>query len=270
MAQQATDEQIREAVRQRYSAAARRATQECGCCSGSQSDSAVGPYAAADLREVPAEAAAASMGCGNPTLLASLKPGEVVLDLGSGGGIDVILSAKRVGPEGKAYGLDMTDEMLEMARENAQRAGVANVEFLKGNIEAVPLPNASVDVVISNCVINLSPDKDAVLAEAHRVLRPGGRFAVADIVVQGGELSPEVKQALALWVGCISGALTEDEYHRKLAAAGFVNVGMEVLREYTADDIPAEMQCCIPQGLVLDPGTKIVSAFVTALKPGRK
>ncbi len=215
---------------------------------------------------MPQAAALASLGCGNPMLLAELKPGEVVLDLGSGGGIDVLLSARRVGPAGKAYGLDMTDEMLDLARANARAAGATNVEFLKGEIEAIPLPDSSVDVIISNCVINLSADKGAVLREAFRVLKAGGRFAVADIVVQGKPLSAEVRQAMALWAGCIAGAITEEEYRQGLAAAGFTGVDIQVLKEYGLDDIPEEMSCCAPEGLKLDPGTKVVSAFVKAVK----
>jgi ubiquinone/menaquinone biosynthesis C-methylase UbiE len=220
------------------------------------------------LSEVPDAAAAASLGCGNPVLLAEIRPGETVLDLGSGGGIDVLLSARRVGPQGKAYGLDMTDEMLELARRNAATTGATNVEFLKGHIEQIPLPDASVDVIISNCVVNLSPDKDAVLAEAYRVLRPGGRFAVADIVVQGGALSPALRQVMALWAGCISGALPEEEYRGKLSAAGFDDVQVTVLREHTVDDIPSEARCCVPADFHLDPGVKVVSAFVKATKQG--
>ena len=270
MASEPTGDEVREAVREAYAAAARRVhvLQRASCCSdASCCDSSPGLYDPAELRDVPRGAALASLGCGNPTLLAELRPGEVVLDLGSGGGIDVLLSARRVGPTGKAYGLDMTDEMLDLARANAREAGVANVEFLKGQIESVPLPDASVDVVISNCVINLSADKDAVLAEAFRVLRAGGRFAVADVVVRGGPLPAAVRRLLSLWAGCVAGALAEDEYRQKLAAVGFADVDLRVLRAYGLDDVPEEARCCVPPDLRLDPGTKIVSAFVKATKP---
>jgi len=262
---QPTSDEIREAVRQRYAAEARRVQAGEGraaCCS-----SPGRIYDLSELENLPEAAAAASLGCGNPLLLAELKPGEVVLDLGSGGGIDVLLSARRVGPTGKAYGLDMTDEMLELARANARSAGATNVEFLKGQMEDIPLPDASVDVIISNCVINLSADKDRVLAEAYRVLRPGGRLAVADIVVQGGPLPEAVRQAMALWAECISGALSEDEYRAKLATAGFTGIDLQVLHEYTLEDVPPEMRCCAPSGLELEPGTRVVSAFVKAVKP---
>src|SRR5204863_9021536 len=195
-------------------------------------------YDAAELQQVPGEALEASLGCGNPTALAKLNPGEVVLDLGSGGGIDVLLSAKRVGPTGKAYGLDMTDEMLALANENKQRAGVENVEFLKGEIEHIPLPDNSVDVVISNCVINLSADKGRVLREAFRVLKPGGRFAVSDVVVRG-EAPPEVRRNMELWIGCVAGALEEMEYRDLLADAGFRRVDIEPTRIYRVDDAAA-------------------------------
>ncbi|HEY8492125.1 MAG TPA: arsenite methyltransferase, partial [Dehalococcoidia bacterium] len=224
---------IREIVRERYAAEARRVTAEGGdaCCG---SPGAKGPisrdiYPRDEVADLPEKAVLASLGCGNPTALAELRPGEVVLDLGSGGGIDVLLSARRVGPSGKAYGLDMTDEMLELARQNQREAGVANAEFLKGHMEEIPLPDGSVDVIISNCVINLSPDKDRVLREAFRVLRPGGRFAVSDIVVQG-RLPEEVRGNMDLWCGCLAGALHEDEYREKLAAAGFRDVEVEVTR----------------------------------------
>ncbi len=281
MADQMKSEEIREAVREHYAAAARqvrRLKQDAGpaSCCGSQSaaaecgcTSSARLYDAELLRELPEQAVLASLGCGNPLLLADLNPGEVVLDLGSGGGIDVLLSARRVGPTGKAYGLDMTDEMLELARENARRAGASNVEFLKGHIESIPLPDESVDVIISNCVINLSPDKGAVLAEAYRVLRPGGRFAVADIVVQGPPLSPQGRELLALWANCVSGAITEDEYRAKLAEAGFGDVAVQVLKEYGLEDVPEEARCCAGEQLKLDPATHIVSAFVKAVKPAR-
>ncbi len=270
MANESTSKQIREAVRERYAAAARQAQAKqqgsccadgCGCGSITQ-----GIYDLAELQAVPEGAALASLGCGNPTLLAELKPGEVVLDLGSGGGIDVLLSARRVAPGGKAYGLDMTDEMLELARANAKQAGVSNVEFLKGHIEAIPLPDASVDVIISNCVINLSADKDAVLREAYRVLKPGGRFAVADIVVQGNPLPEAVRQLMALWTGCVAGALTEAEYRAKLAAAGFADMEVLVLRTYGIDDVPPELHGHLPPGLGQAPDTRVISAFVRASK----
>ncbi len=270
MANEPTSAQIREAVRQRYAAAARQAQvqQQGSCCADGCGCGSItrGIYDLAELQEVPEGAALAALGCGNPTLLAELKPGEVVLDLGSGGGIDVLLSARRVAPGGKAYGLDMTDEMLELARANAQQAGVDNVEFLKGHIEAIPLPDESVDVIISNCVINLSADKDAVLREAYRVLKPGGRFAVADIVIQGNPLPEAVRQLMALWTGCVAGALTEAEYRAKLAAAGFADVEVLVLRTYGTDDVPAELRGCLPPGLGLASDTRIISAFVRASK----
>jgi ubiquinone/menaquinone biosynthesis C-methylase UbiE len=243
------DKGIREAVRRRYAAAARQVDEAgrascCGpaepgpsCCdSAEKSVISSDIYTAGEVAEVPEAAAQASLGCGNPTALAELSLGEVVLDLGSGGGIDVLLSARRVGPTGKAYGVDMTDEMLELARRNQKEAGVANAEFLKGTIEEVPLPDASVDVVISNCVINLSTDKDRVLGEAFRVLRPGGRFAVSDIVFQG--IVPEaVRRSIEAWSGCVAGALHEDEYRSKLAAAGFTDIEVEITRTYGAAEL---------------------------------
>ena len=270
MTKEKANDEIVEAVRARYAAAAVQAQirQRSSCCSGDCGCGGIseGIYDLAELEEVPAGAALASLGCGNPTLLAALKPGEVVLDLGSGGGIDVLLSAKRVSPGGKAYGLDMTDEMLELARANARQAGVENVEFLKGRIEAIPLPDDSIDVIISNCVINLSADKDAVLKEAHRVLKPGGRFAVADVVVQGGPLPPAVQQTMALWTGCIAGALTEVEYRQKLAAAGFTDVDVQVLKVYSHADVPEALSRLVPTDLGLAPDTRIISAFVKARK----
>jgi len=202
----------------------------------------------------PKEAVDASLGCGNPTALIDLHEGDVVLDLGSGGGIDVLLSARRVGSSGKVYGLDMTDEMLALARDNQRKAGVQNVEFLKGDIQAIPLPSQSVDVVISNCVINLAPDKSAVLAEAFRVLKPGGRFAVSDVVVRG-EVPPVVRRSMELWVGCIAGALEQGDYVRKLADAGFTDVEVEAWRVYQAAEIEAD--------------GKFISAFIRATKPAR-
>ena len=210
----------------------------------------------------------ASLGCGNPTALAELHEGEVVLDLGSGGGIDVLLSAKRVGPTGKAYGLDMTDEMLALARENQRKAGVANVEFLKGEIEDIPLPDASADVVISNCVINLAADKRKVLAEAFRVLKPGGRFAVSDVVVRG-ELPPPVRRSMELWVGCVAGALEETEYQRLLQEAGFEEIGVEPTRIYEFDDARAVLTSAGLDAEVLarEVAGRIMGAFVRARKP---
>src|SRR5437660_11671284 len=216
---------IKEIVKEKYGQAALRGKSGSCCGTADTSGSACDPitsnlYDAREVQQVPGEAVLASLGCGNPTALAKLNPGEVVLDLGSGGGIDVLLSAKRVGPTGKAYGLDMTDEMLALANENKQKAGAENVEFLKGEIEHIPLPDNSVDVIISNCVINLSADKDRVLREAFRVLKPDGRFAVSDVVTRG-ELAPEIRQSVLLWVGCVAGALGDDEYRSKLSAAGF-------------------------------------------------
>src|SRR2546426_7651552 len=223
------DRHIKEIVKEEYShAALQAASGASSCCSTERSRRDHDPitanhYSALETVDLPAEAVAASLGCGNPTALARLNPGETVLDLGSGGGIDVLLSARRVGPTGKAYGLDMTDEMLDLARENQRKSGVKNVEFLKGEIEQIPLPDASVDVIISNCVINLSADKDRVLAEAFRVLRPGGRFAVSDVVTRG-EMLPAIRQSVLLWVGCVAGALEENEYRSKLASAGFEKI----------------------------------------------
>jgi len=269
MAKEVSQEQIRQVVKERYAKAARQVRAGGGgsCCSGPiASQSRL--YEISQLKEIPQTAALASLGCGNPTLLAELRPGEVVLDLGSGGGIDVLLSARRVGPEGKVYGLDMTDEMLELARENAARAGVSNVEFLKGQIEAIPLPDESVDVIISNCVINLSADKDAVFSEAFRVLKPGGRFAVADIVVRGGQLPDPVRRMMSLWAGCVAGALSEEEYVTKMEKAGFEEIGLETLKVYDLEDVPEEMRCCFPEGLTLPPGVEVISAFVRASKGG--
>jgi SAM-dependent methyltransferase len=234
---------IKDVVKERYGQAALRVTSGqagCGCGCSPAPLGAVDPitanlYDAQQTGGLPAEAVLASLGCGNPTALAQLNPGEVVLDLGSGGGIDVLLSARRVGPTGKAYGLDMTDEMLALARANQQKAGVANVEFLKGEIEQIPLPDNSVDVIISNCVINLSADKGRVLAEAFRVLKPGGRFAVSDVVVRG-EVPPAIRRNVELWVGCLSGALDEADYVQKLSAAGFEEVSIEPTRVYRVAD----------------------------------
>ncbi len=243
---------IKNAVRDRYAEAARKAAQgEAACCSEECGPEPISLnlYHADEVADLPDEAKLASLGCGNPTALAELRKGEVVLDLGSGGGIDVLLSAQRVGPTGKAYGLDMTDEMLELARENQRKAGVENVEFLKGEMEDIPLPDASVDVIISNCVINLSADKARVIGEAFRVLKPGGRFAVSDVVALG-ELPQEVRQNAALWSSCLGGALEEGDYRAKLEAAGFEDVALEATRKF---EIPG----------VAD----FMSAFVRARKP---
>jgi SAM-dependent methyltransferase len=261
-------------VRERYAAAARRMQERrpTGCCGGG-SGCAADPitrdlYDESQVAALPVEAVAASLGCGNPTLLAALHPGEVVLDLGSGGGLDVLLSARRVGPMGKAYGLDMTDEMLALARENQRRAGISNAEFLKGQIEAIPLPDKSVDVIISNCVINLSADKDRVFREAFRVLRPGGRFAVSDIVTRGALPEP-VQRSLALWTGCIAGALDEAEYLAKLAAAGFVGGSVEPTRIYTAEDARSYTAALggDAERIALAVEGRILSAFIRARKP---
>lgn len=226
-------------------------------------EAARGLYEADQLGELPDAAVLASLGCGNPAALADLHPGEVVLDLGSGGGIDVLLSARRVGPEGKAYGLDMTDEMLALAHENQRQAGVDNVEFLKGEIECVPLPDASVDVIISNCVVNLSPDKDAVFAEAYRVLRPGGRVAISDMVFQGdlGLVPPRVMESVEAWSGCVAGALEEQDYLARLRAAGFEQPSIEVTRDYSAE------HSGVARELRLSEGVRLVSGFVRATKP---
>jgi len=232
---------IQHAVRQKYGAIATSVTRSsaaAGCC-GPTSCGCGDPitsnlYSDAEKSGLPSDAVAASLGCGNPTALIELEPGQTVLDLGSGGGIDVLLSAKRVGPNGKAYGLDMTDEMLALARENQRKAGVTNVEFLKGTIEAIPLPDQSVDVIISNCVINLSTDKDAVLREAFRVLKPGGRFAVSDVVIRG-QVPDDVRRSLELWVGCVAGALEESDYASRLRQAGFSDVEVEPWRVYDSN-----------------------------------
>src|SRR5215467_6026301 len=224
-----SDTNIQEAVKEKYGAAAKRVTAgKTSCCGGGAELSGCDPitrnlYNESEESALPADVVAASLGCGNPTALAELMPGEIVLDLGSGGGIDVLLSAKRVGPTGKAYGLDMTDEMLTLANDNKLKSGIENVEFLKGEIEHIPLPDASVDVVISNCVINLSADKDAVLREAFRVLKPGGRFAVSDVVTRG-DVPDEIRKSVLLWVGCVAGAMEENEYRSKLKSAGFEQI----------------------------------------------
>jgi arsenite methyltransferase len=263
------------AVRQKYGSIARAVTEsgttaccdpELRCCDPITTNL----YTNSQQAGLPQKAVSASLGCGNPTALIDLKPGDIVLDLGSGGGIDVLLSAKRVGPTGKAYGLDMTDEMLALARENQKQAEVTNVEFLKGHIEDIPLPDNSVDVIISNCVINLSTNKDRVLHEAFRVLRPGGRFAVSDVVVRG-EVPEEVRRSMLLWVGCIAGALQESEYRAKLIAAGFANVDLEPTRIYNVEDA---RQFFTEAGINVDElasqvEEKFFSAFVRATKPNK-
>jgi SAM-dependent methyltransferase len=270
-----TEPNIREAVKEKYGNAALRVGQGGSSCCGAAPATSCGCdpitsnlYDAAQSGEIPAEAMLASLGCGNPTALAKLNAGETVLDLGSGGGIDVLLSARRVGPTGKAYGLDMTDEMLALANENKKKAGVGNVEFLKGEIESIPLPDNSVDVVISNCVINLSSDKDAVLREAFRVLKPGGRFAVSDVVTRG-EMLPEIRKSVLLWVGCIAGALEESDYLSKLAKAGFEQAEIEPTRVYRVDDAREFLS---GQGFDVDAiapqvDGKFFSAFIRATKP---
>ena len=262
---------IQDAVREKYGEIARSAGKKdccgpaaCGCGDPITSNL----YPGDETRDLPDAAVAVSLGCGNPTALIDLQPGQTVLDLGSGGGIDVLLSARRVGPTGKVYGLDMTDEMLALARENQRKAGATNVEFLKGTIESIPLPDSSVDVIISNCVINLSVDKDAVLREAFRVLKPGGRFAVSDVVIRG-PVPGDIRRSMELWVGCVAGALQDDEYAAKLRAAGFVDIGVEAWRVYQAEDA---------RGFLADSGLdadeiahevqgRVASAFIRARKP---
>ncbi|MEW6321396.1 MAG: arsenite methyltransferase [Acidobacteriota bacterium] len=264
---------VKAVVKEKYGEAARRAAAGkqagCGCGASSAGCDPVSSnlYDAEQVGQLPVEAVVASLGCGNPTALAELREGETVLDLGSGGGIDVLLSARRVGPTGKAYGLDMTDEMLALARDNQRRAGIGNVEFLKGEIEHIPLPDGSVDVVISNCVINLSADKDRVLREAFRVLRPGGRFAVSDIVVRGDDIPAEVRRSMELWAGCIAGALEEGEYRAKLAAAGFVDIDVEPTRIYRAADAEAFLGVAgVDPALASAVDGRFMSAFVRARK----
>ena len=270
--------EVKEIVREKYGAAALRVKSGGSSCCGGAPNSlgCVDPitsnlYDPTQTGQIPEEAVLASLGCGNPTALAKLNPGEIVLDLGSGGGIDVLLSAKRVGPTGKAYGLDMTDEMLALARENQRKAGVENVEFLKGEIESIPLPSNSVDVIISNCVINLSADKDRVLSEAFRVLKPGGRLAVSDVVVRG-DVPAEVRRSMELWVGCIAGALRDYDYVAKLARAGFESIDIEPTRVYSVDDA---RQFLAGEGIDADAiapqvESKFISAFIRALKPASK
>jgi SAM-dependent methyltransferase len=264
---------IKEVVKQKYGQAALRVTSGGSSCCGASPSCGCDPittnlYDAAQAGEIPKEALLASLGCGNPTALAKLNPGETALDLGSGGGIDVLLSAKRVGPTGKAYGLDMTDEMLTLANENKRKSGVENAEFLKGEIENIPLPDNSVDVIISNCVINLSADKDRVLREAFRVLKPGGRFAVSDVVTRG-EIAPAIRQSVLLWVGCVAGALDENDYKSKLSVAGFQLIEIEPTRVYRVEDAREFLS---GHGLDLDAlapevDGKFFSAFVRAVKP---
>jgi len=268
-------ENIKEAVKEKYGQAALRVIRGRSSCCGTTPALEGCPdpitsnlYDGGQTSQIPEEALLASLGCGNPTALAELKPGETVLDLGSGGGIDVLLSAKRVGPTGKAYGLDMTDEMLALARENQRKAGIPNVEFLKGEIEDIPLPDNSVDVIISNCVINLSADKDRVLREAFRVLKPGGRFAVSDIVARG-EVPVEIRRNMELWVGCMAGALEESEYLAKLTKAGFEVVGIEPTRVYRVED---GRELLSSQGIDVEAiaplvDGKFMSGFVRAKKP---
>ncbi len=271
--------EIRDVVKEKYGQAALRvATGGSSCCGASASldGCEVDPitsnlYDADQTGQIPEDAVLASLGCGNPTALAKLKAGETVLDLGSGGGIDVLLSARRVGPTGKAYGLDMTDEMLALARENQRKAGVENVEFFKGEIENIPLPDNSVDVVISNCVINLSADKNRVLREAFRVLKPGGRFAVSDVVVRG-DVPEQVRRSMELWVGCIAGALEDHEYIAKLAKAGFDDIDIEPTRVYSIEDA---RQFLTGEGIDVDAiapqvENKFMSAFIRAVKPAAK
>ncbi len=265
---------IKEVVREKYGQAAQRATNGgSSCCGASLPIGGCDPitsnlYDAIQAGQIPEEALLASLGCGNPTALANLQPGDVVLDLGSGGGIDVLLSAKRVGRAGKAYGLDMTDEMLALANENKRKAGIENVEFLKGEIEHIPLPDNSVDVIISNCVINLSADKDRVLREAFRVLKPGGRFAVSDVVTRG-EMLPEIRKNILLWVGCVAGALEENEYRGKLASAGFEQISLEPTRIYRLEDAREFLsgQNIDVDAIAPQVDGKFMSAFVRAVKP---
>ncbi len=268
--------ELKATVREKYGQVARKVSSGdseascCGptCCGGGNDPITSDLYDAKQASEVPADAVKASLGCGNPTALATLAPGETVLDLGAGGGIDVLLSARRVGPTGKAYGLDMTDDMLALARENQRKAGAENVEFLKGEIENIPLPDGSVDVIISNCVINLSADKDRVLREAFRVLKPGGRFAVSDVVVRG-DVPPEVRRNVELWIGCVAGALSDTDYVAKLEAAGFTDIGLEPTRIYRIDDARDFLSAAGLDAGSIAPAVdgKFMSAFVRAKKP---
>lgn len=267
---------VREVIREKYGEAARRVasgeTHSCcgasGCCGTDIDPITRNLYYESQKEILPEAAVKASLGCGNPTALAELKAGEIVLDLGSGGGIDVLLSAQRVGPTGKAYGLDMTDDMLALARENQKGAGIENVEFLRGEIENIPLPDNAVDVIISNCVINLSTDKDRVLSEAFRVLRPGGRFAVSDVVVRGN-VPEEIRRSMLLWVGCIAGALRDRDYQAKLANAGFESIEIEPTRVYNIEDARAFLvtEGVDVQAIAAEVEGKFMSAFVRAKKP---
>jgi ubiquinone/menaquinone biosynthesis C-methylase UbiE len=271
-----SSENLKATVRERYGKAALQVATgaKTGCCSGgscaTSNDDPITSnlYTDAETATLPAEAVLASLGCGNPTALAELHEGEVVLDLGSGGGIDVLLSARRVGPSGKAYGLDMTDEMLALARDNQRKAGVENVEFLKGDIEAIPLPDASVDVIISNCVVNLAADKRKVISEAFRVLKPGGRFAVSDVVVRG-EIPADVRSSMELWVGCVAGALTEQEFHSLLWESGFEHIDIEPTRIYEFEDAKAFLTGAglDTEVLAREVGGRVMGAFIRATKP---
>ena len=266
--------EVQDAVREKYGEIA-RSVGKTGCC-GPSSCGCGDPitsnlYSDSETNGLPADAVTVSLGCGNPTALIDLQPGQTVLDLGSGGGIDVLLSAKRVGPAGKVYGLDMTDDMLALARENQRKAGATNVEFLKGTIESIPLPDQSVDVIISNCVINLSVDKDAVLREAFRVLKPGGRFAVSDVVIRG-DVPAEVRRSMELWVGCVAGALRDEEYVSKLQAAGFTDAAVEPWRVYRVDDARAFLaEAGVDvERVAAEVDGKVASAFIRARKPEAK
>ena len=270
-----TGADIKEVVKEKYGQAALRVKSSGSSCCGATAASELccdpitsNLYDTSQTQQIPEEALLASLGCGNPTALAKLNAGEVVLDLGSGGGIDVLLSAKRVGPGGKAYGLDMTDEMLALANDNKRKSGIQNVEFLKGEIENIPLPDNSVDVIISNCVINLSADKGRVLREAFRVLKPGGRFAVSDVVTRG-QITPEIRKSVLLWVGCVAGALRDDEYRQHLAAAGFEQIDIEPTRIYRAEDARDFLSAegIDVDALAPDVDGKFMSAFVRAVKP---
>ena len=269
---------IKDVVKEKYGQAALRVKSGGSSCCGAAAASGLGCdpitsnlYDSSQAGQVPEEAMLASLGCGNPTALAKLNAGEVVLDLGSGGGVDVLLSARRVGPTGKAYGLDMTDEMLVLANENKRKAGAENVEFLKGEIEQIPLPDNSVDVIISNCVINLSADKDRVLRETFRVLKPGGRIAVSDVVTRGA-IAPEIRQSVLLWVGCVAGALADDEYRSKLSAAGFEQIDIEPTRIYRAEDAREFLSAAGVDVDAIAPQVdgKFLSAFVRAVKPANE
>jgi arsenite methyltransferase len=272
-----SSQEIKTTVRERYGKAALQvgAGAKSGCCGGTCGVAAADPitsnlYTAAETACLPEQAVLASLGCGNPTALADLHEGEVVLDLGSGGGIDVLLSARRVGPTGTAYGLDMTDEMLDLARENQRMAGIENAEFLKGDIEAIPLPDVSVDVIISNCVVNLAADKRKVITEAFRVLKPGGRFAVSDVVVRGS-VPTEVRSSMELWVGCVAGALTEQEFHSLLWETGFEQIDIEPTRIYEFEDARAFLSGAglDTEMLAREVGGRVMGAFIRARKPVR-